>query len=123
MGINIFGVMNWVRTLESIPPWWASFRESLYDEMGDPATDAERLKALSPVNLAAQIKVPVLLAWGGEDRRVQPAHGERLRDALATAGRPPTWVVYPDEAHGWLKPENRLDWARRLERFLAEHLR
>jgi dipeptidyl aminopeptidase/acylaminoacyl peptidase len=99
-----------------------SIRYTLPQLLGDPATEAERLKATSPAHLAAQLKVPVLLAWGGEDRRVQPAHGERMRDALTAAGRPPTWVVYPDEAHGWLKPENRLDWAQRLERFLAEHL-
>jgi len=99
-----------------------SIRFTLPQLIGDPVADAERLKANSPVHLAAQLKAPVLLAWGGEDRRVQPAHGERLRDALTAAGRPPAWVVYPDEAHGWLKPENRLDWARRLERFLAKHL-
>ncbi len=49
VGINIFGVTNWVRTLESIPDWWAAFREALYDEMGDPATDAERHRAISPL--------------------------------------------------------------------------
>ena len=71
---------------------------------------------------AARIRAPLLLAYGGRDRRVPLAHGERLRAALQAAGRDPEWVVYPDEAHGWLRQQNRYDFARRMERFLAEHL-
>ena len=49
-------------------------------------------------------------------------HGEKLRSAMQAAGQEPTWVVYPDEGHGWLRPDNRFDFARRMERFLAQHL-
>ena len=64
VGINIFGVTNWVRTLESIPPWWESFKESLYDEMGDPATDAERHRRISPLFHADNIVKPMLVVQG-----------------------------------------------------------
>ena len=64
-----------------------------------------------------------MLAFGGEDRRVPIEHGQRMRAALRDAGQPPEWVLYPGEAHGWLKAETRYDFARRLEAFLARHLK
>jgi len=91
--------------------------------MGDPKTDEALLTANSPVNLAAKLKVPVLLAHGEQDRRVQPEHARRMRDALVKAGNPPEWVVYNDEGHGWLRPANRYDFARKMEAFLAKQLK
>ena len=90
--------------------------------IGDPVADAAMLDANTPVLLAARIKTPVFLAHGGADERVPLVHGERMRDALVAAGRPAEWVVYSDEGHGWLKLETRLDFAKRLEAFLARHL-
>jgi dipeptidyl aminopeptidase/acylaminoacyl peptidase len=92
--------------------------------IGDPADPADRamLDAHTPVLLAERIKAPVLLAYGSEDRRVPLVHGTRMRDALAAAGRPPEWVLYPGEGHGWFKQETRVDFARRMEAFLARHL-
>jgi dipeptidyl aminopeptidase/acylaminoacyl peptidase len=63
-------VTNWERTLQSIPPWWESFKESLYDEMGDPATDAERHHRISPLFHADQIIRPLLVVQGANDPRV-----------------------------------------------------
>lgn len=91
--------------------------------VGDPVKDAAQLEATSPVAQAPRIRAPLLLAIGGRDARVLPVHGHQLRDALEAAGRPPTWIEYPDEGHGWFQPQNRADFARRLEAFLAEHLR
>lgn len=91
--------------------------------VGDPDKDAAQLEATSPVAQAARIRAPLLLAIGSRDARVPPVHGHQLRDALQAAGRPPTWIEYPDEGHGWFYPQNRADFARRLEAFLAEHLR
>src|SRR3546814_18303908 len=68
-GVNIFGVMNWVRTLDSITPWWESFKEALYDEMGDPATDAERHRRISPLFHAKNINAPLLVVQGANDPR------------------------------------------------------
>ena len=94
-----------------------------------PLLVAERLaeralvESISPVAQAARIRAPVLLAWGEEDRRTPPAHAEAMRNALRRAGNPPESVSYEGEGHGWLKTDNQLDFARRLEAFLARHLK
>jgi dipeptidyl aminopeptidase/acylaminoacyl peptidase len=91
--------------------------------IGDPVADAARLAEVAPVEQAGRIAAPLLLAFGGNDRRVPIEHGERMRAALRAAGHEPEYVVYAEEGHGWLKLDNRLDFYRRLERFLAEHLK
>jgi dipeptidyl aminopeptidase/acylaminoacyl peptidase len=98
-------------------------RYSLPDRVGDVAKDREMLLANSPLAQAARLAKPLQLVWGREDRRVPIAHGIRLREALQQAGREPEWIVYEDEAHGFRKTENQVDFARRLEAFLARHLR
>lgn len=99
-------------------------REYTYPQLiGDPVADAAMLDSVSPVLLAERIKAPLLLAFGGSDRRVPLVHGTRMRDALIAVGRPPEWVVYDDEGHGWLKVETRLDFAKRFEAFLDKNLR
>jgi dipeptidyl aminopeptidase/acylaminoacyl peptidase len=75
------------------------------------------------VELASRIKAPLLLVMGAQDRRVPLVHGDRMRDALKAPGNPPQWQVNADEGHGWLKLESRLDFAQRLEAFLARHLK
>ncbi len=99
-----------------------SRRLTTADLVGDATKDAAMIAAHSPVKLAARMKAPLLLAHGEEDVRVPLAHGKRMRDALAAVGRPPEWVSYPGEAHGFTKTENRMDFARRVETFLARHL-
>lgn len=98
-------------------------RYSLPRRVGDPKNDEAMLKAASPVEQAARITRPLLLAYGSADRRVPIQHGERLRAAMRDAGREPLWVVYPGEGHSWLMTETHLDFARRFEAFLEEHLR
>jgi dipeptidyl aminopeptidase/acylaminoacyl peptidase len=98
-------------------------REHSYTTLiGDPVADKSMLDANTPLLLADRIKAPLLLAYGSNDRRVPLVHGTRMRDALVAAGRPPEWIVYEGEGHGWLKLETRLDFAQRLEDFLARHL-
>ena len=99
-----------------------SKKHGLRQLLGDPDQDAEMLKAAAPVEQAARIKAPVLLAFGETDRRVPLEHGTRMRDALRAAGNVPEWVTYPDEGHGWLRIESRVDFAQRVERFLARNL-
>jgi acetyl esterase/lipase len=89
--------------------------------VGDPVKDAAALTDESPVEHAAAIRVPVLLAYGGSDRRVPIEHGTRMRDALRAAGNDPEWIVYPDEGHGWLQVETNLDFWSRVEAFLAKN--
>jgi dienelactone hydrolase len=96
---------------------------TLPELIGDPVADAAMLESVTPLLLADRIRAPLFLAFGSDDRRVPLVHGERLRDALVAAGRPPEqWVVYASEGHGWFKLETRVDFARRLEAFLARHL-
>ena len=86
VGIDIFGVTNWVRTLTSIPPWWARFKESLYDEMGDPATDGERLAAISPLFHAKNIREPLLVVQGANDPRVLQVESDEIVAAVRENG-------------------------------------
>ncbi|RZJ12963.1 MAG: S9 family peptidase [Rubrivivax sp.] len=95
---------------------------SLPELVGDPVKDAAMIAANSPVRHAARIKAPVMLAYGERDERVPLTHGKRMRDALQAAGNSPVWVTYANEAHGFTNLQNRLDFARRMEAFLAKHL-
>ena len=97
-------------------------RYVLPELVGDSNRDKAMLTAASPLAQAERIRAPLLLAYGEEDVRVPIEHGKRLRDALAAAGRPPQWVSYPGEGHGWQKVATRVDFARRFEDFLRQHL-
>ncbi|KQW44620.1 MULTISPECIES: S9 family peptidase [unclassified Roseateles] len=109
--------------------WWvsddfspAARKYTLPELVGDPEKDAAMLAAQSPLKQAAKIKAPVMLVFGEEDRRVPLAHGERMRAALRKAGNDPVWVTYDDEGHGLRNFSKRVDYARRMEAFLAKHL-
>jgi dipeptidyl aminopeptidase/acylaminoacyl peptidase len=108
----------WIR--DDISSQGREFR--LPELVGDAEKDAAMLTAASPLAQAARIKAPLLLAMGESDLRVPIAHGERLRDALAAAGRPPEWVSYANEGHGWRQVSTQVDFARRVEHFLEKHL-
>ena len=123
VGIDIFGVTNWVRTLQSIPPWWASFREALYDEMGDPATDIERHRRISPLFHAHRIARPMLVVQGANDPRVLQVESDELVAAVRNNGVPVEYLVFPDEGHGFRKRENRIAASEAYVRFLDRHLR
>jgi dipeptidyl aminopeptidase/acylaminoacyl peptidase len=122
-GINIFGVTNWVRTLESIPAWWGSFRVALYDEMGDPATDAERHRAISPLFHASNIVRPMLVVQGSNDPRVLQVESDELVAAVRENDVPVEYVVFPDEGHGFRKKVNRITAAEAYLAFLDKYLK
>jgi dipeptidyl aminopeptidase/acylaminoacyl peptidase len=122
-GINIFGVTNWVRTLESIPAWWGSFRVALFDEMGDPATDAERHRAISPLFHASNIVRPMLVVQGSNDPRVLQVESDELVAAVRENGVPVEYVVFPDEGHGFRKKVNRITAAEAYLTFLDKYLK
>lgn len=109
--------------------WWVSDdtgelarKHSMPEMIGDLEKDAAMLAANSPVLQADRIKAPLLLAFGEADLRVPLAHGKRMREALIKAGNEPQWVVYPGEGHGWGLLKNKIDFAQRIEAFLATHL-
>jgi dipeptidyl aminopeptidase/acylaminoacyl peptidase len=90
--------------------------------LGHPKVDAEQFARTSPLKRAAEIKQPVLMAYGGSDRRVPIVNGERMREALRPHNPNVEWVLYPDEGHGWLRLDNTLDFWKRVEAFLARHM-
>ena len=123
VGINIFGVMNWVRTLSNIPPWWEAQKQALFDEMGDPATDAERHRRISPLFHAKNIKVPLLVVQGANDPRVLQAESDEIVAAVRGNGVPVEYVLFPDEGHGFSKRENRIKASDAYVSFLDAHLK
>ena len=123
VGINIFGVTNWVRTLQSIPPWWGSFRDALYDEMGDPETDLERLERISPLFHADQITKPMLVIQGANDPRVLQVESDELVEAARANGATVEYVLFPDEGHGFQKRENRITASESFVTFLDTFLK
>jgi len=123
VGIDIFGVTNWVRTLDSIPAWWSSFRDALYAEMGDPATDRERLERISPLFHAANIKKPLLVIQGRNDPRVLKAESDELVDAVRSGGVHVEYVLFDDEGHGFRKKENQITAAEAYVAFLDRFLK
>jgi dipeptidyl aminopeptidase/acylaminoacyl peptidase len=122
VGVDIFGVTNWVRTLESIPPWWTSFRDGLYAELGDPKTDRERLKRISPLFHAKNIRKPLLVVQGANDPRVLKVESDELVQAMRDNGVPVEYLVFEDEGHGFRKKENRIQAAEAYRRFLDRYL-
>ena len=90
--------------------------------VGDQVRDAAQLKATSPLHQAARIKQPLLLAYGGADRRVPAFHGEQFYKAVKAHNNDVEWLYYPVEGHGWMLPKTREDFWRRVEKFLDRHI-
>jgi dipeptidyl aminopeptidase/acylaminoacyl peptidase len=92
------------------------------DLIGDVVKDAQQFKATSPIEQAARIKQPLLLAYGGSDHRVPIYHGRKFYDAVKTTNPNVEMVVYDEEGHGWALPKNRIDFWRRVEKFLEKNI-
>ncbi len=122
VGVNIFGVTNWVRTLQSIPPWWEAGRQSLYDEIGNPETELEMLKAASPLFHADKIKKPLIVIQGANDPRVIKAESDDIVAAVKKNGVPVEYVVFDDEGHGFTKKKNQIAAYGAILAFLNQHL-
>ena len=122
-GVNIFGVTNWVRTLESIPAWWGAQRQSLFDEMGDPATDAERHRRISPLFHAANIRRPMLVVQGANDPRVLQVESDELVAAVRANNVPVEYVLFPNEGHGFTRRDNRITAQEAYLTFLNRYVR
>jgi dipeptidyl aminopeptidase/acylaminoacyl peptidase len=123
VGIDIFGVSNWLRTLESVPPWWGSFRDGLYAEMGDPAKERERLERISPLFHAKNITKPLLVVQGANDPRVLQVESDEIVAAAKQNGVPVEYLVFPDEGHGFEKKQNRVAASEAYVKFLQTHLK
>jgi dipeptidyl aminopeptidase/acylaminoacyl peptidase len=120
--VDIVGPSNLKTLIETIPPYWQPQIALFYQRVGNPATDAEFLWSRSPLSRAASIKTPLLIAQGANDPRVKQAESEQIVAALRHAGIDYEYMLFPDEGHGFAKPENRLKFYAAAERFLARHL-
>ena len=124
VGVNIFGVTNWIRTLKSIPSYWEASRNALYDELGDPySSDSIRLKKISPLFHASNVKNPVMVLQGANDPRVLQVESDEIVDALQKNEIPVEYVVFEDEGHGFRKKENQLEGYRKIKNFLDLYLK
>jgi len=120
--VDIVGPSNLKTLIETIPPYWAPMIAMFHTRVGDPEKDADFLWSRSPLSRAASIRTPLLIAQGANDPRVKQAESEQIVAALRAAGIDHEYLLFPDEGHGFAKPENRLRFYATAEQFLARHL-
>ncbi|WP_298758664.1 prolyl oligopeptidase family serine peptidase [uncultured Psychroserpens sp.] len=124
VGVNLFGVTNWIRTLKSIPPYWESFRESLYKELGDPfSADSVRLKRISPLFHTDKVTKPLIVLQGAQDPRVLQVESDEIVAGVRKNNVPVEYVLFEDEGHGFVKKENQIESYSRILKFLDTHLK
>jgi len=121
-GVDYVGVSNILSWFEAIPPYWEPLREMFYEMVGHPEKDRELLEAASPFFHADKIQVPLFIAQGANDPRVPQAESDQMVEALKERGIEVPYMVKDNEGHGFANEENRFDFYRAMETFLAEHL-
>lgn len=126
VGVNLYGVTNWIRTLEGWAterPWSAEALASFFAEMGDPVDDRERLRRISPLFHAERITKPFLVLHGAMDPRVLQIESDEIVAAARANGVPVEYIVFPDEGHGFQKKENQRRAYEAILEFLDHQLR
>ena len=124
VGVNLFGVTNWIRTLKSIPPWWESFKDALYLELGDPySADSVRLKEISPLFHTDKVTKPLIVLQGSQDPRVLQVESDEIVAGVKKNGVPVEYVLFEDEGHGFVKKENQIEAYSRVLKFLDVYLK
>jgi dipeptidyl aminopeptidase/acylaminoacyl peptidase len=119
--VDIVGPSNLFTLIHSLPPYWKPLRALFDRRIGDVDAPADKamLQAASPLFSADKIRIPLLIGQGANDPRVKQAESEQIVAALEKNGLGVTYVVYPDEGHGFQRPENAMDFRARTEVFLA----
>jgi len=122
--VDIVGPSNLVTLIESVPPYWEPLLEILHQRVGDPRTPEGRefLLSRSPITYVDRIQRPLLIGHGANDPRVKQAESDQIVAAMRERGIPVTYVLYPDEGHGFARPANRLSFYAVQEAFLHQHL-
>ncbi|WP_445382519.1 alpha/beta fold hydrolase [Robiginitalea sp. IMCC43444] len=124
VGVNLFGVTNWIRTLRSIPPWWESFKDALYKELGDPnSADSVRLRAISPLFHTDKVTKPLIVLQGAQDPRVLQVESDEIVAGVRKNGVPVEYVLFEDEGHGFVKKENQIEAYSKVLDFLDTYLK
>jgi dipeptidyl aminopeptidase/acylaminoacyl peptidase len=116
-GVDIVGPSNLFTLLKTIPPYWEAAKQQFYRRMGDPTTVQGRalLKERSPLNFAGNIVRPLLIGQGANDPRVNISESDQIVAAMSAKNIPVTYVVFPDEGHGFARPVNNIAFNRRRE--------
>lgn len=124
VGVNIYGVTNWIRTLKSIPPYWEAARKQLYKEMGDPySSDSIRLYNISPLFHAKNIKNPIMVLQGANDPRVLQIESDEIVDEARKAGVYVEYVLFDDAGHGFIKKDQQIEGNEKILTFLNSYLK
>ncbi len=124
VGVNLFGVTNWIRTLRSIPTWWEANRKALYNELGDPnSADSVLLYAKSPLFHTDKITKPFIVFQGSNDPRVLQVESDEIVANAKKNGVEVEYVIFPDEGHGFVKKENNITTSQRMLKFLDKYLK
>jgi dipeptidyl aminopeptidase/acylaminoacyl peptidase len=121
-GVNYVGVSNLFTLLESIPPYWELGRQMFYEMMGNPETEADLLREISPLFHADKITAPLIVFQGANDIRCKKPEADQIVRALRDKGIDVPYMVKDNEGHGFRNEENRFDVYRAMEHFLAQHL-
>ncbi len=124
VGVNLFGVTNWIRTLRSIPPWWEAQKEALYKELGDPnSADSVRLRKISPLFHTDKVTKPLIVLQGSKDPRVLQVESDEIVAGVRKNGVPVEYVLFEDEGHGFVKKENQIKAYSEVLKFLDVYLK
>lgn len=120
--LDLVGPSNLLSFITSIPPYWETYKAIFYKRVGNPDTEADFLESRSPLFKVDNIKIPMLIAQGANDPRVKQAESEQIVAAMKEKGIEHEYLLFPDEGHGFAKPENRIKFYTAAEKFLAKHL-
>jgi dipeptidyl aminopeptidase/acylaminoacyl peptidase len=121
-GVDIVGPSNVKTLLDSIPSYWGPLRNQMLLKIGDVDNDAEFNKKISPLFHVDNIRAPLLIGQGANDPRVKQAEADQIAFSMHGKGIPVEYILYPDEGHGFARPDNRIDFNARAELFLQKHL-
>jgi dipeptidyl aminopeptidase/acylaminoacyl peptidase len=120
--VDIVGPSSLITFINTIPPYWSSYLTMLHDRVGNPETEGDFLLSRSPITHVDKIQIPMLIAQGANDPRVKQAESEQIVAVMTEKGIDHDYMLFPDEGHGFAKPENRLRFYAAAEAFLAKHL-
>ncbi|HVT57049.1 MAG TPA: S9 family peptidase [Thermoanaerobaculia bacterium] len=123
VGVDLFGVSNWLRTLQSMPAWWGSERQALFKMIGDPAVDADYLRKISPLFHAEKIERPLLVLQGENDPRVLKVESDEIVAAARKRGTPVEYLIFPGEGHGFNRKETQEKAYKATLEFLDKYLK
>jgi dipeptidyl aminopeptidase/acylaminoacyl peptidase len=121
-GVNYVGVSNMFTFMQTIPPYWKPMLDMMYEMVGDPVKDSLMMREVSPVFHVDKITAPLFIAQGAKDPRVNKNESDQVVEALTAKGVMVEYMVKDNEGHGFHNEENRFEFYRAMETFLAKHI-